>query len=64
VEKPWKNELHVSHRFPTALGKLGKKQLRRVSHSYRSPYGLLSSRKEGNSTKVGRLDQIVMDTES
>jgi len=37
---PWKNRgktnCMFSHRFPTALGKLGKKQLRRVFHSYHS----------------------------
>ena len=41
----WKNRgktnCMFSHRFPTALGKLGKKQQRRVSHSSHSFYGKL-----------------------
>jgi hypothetical protein len=47
---------------PTALGKLGKKQLRRVFHSSHSPYCYLFFReREKNSTHAVRLVQNCMD---
>jgi hypothetical protein len=45
---------------PTALGKLGKKQLRRVFHSSHSPYYYLLQER-GNRMYVARLVQNRMD---